>query len=807
MILAVVLLFVWKSIEVHAGIMTPDLQTAIQAADPGREIQVIVTLSDRVDIRLFKETQKSRRRANILKALRNNAEFSQRDLKALLRRRRARRMKSLWLINGIAVTARADVIRELARLPQVARIRLDRAIPLSEVIPTVAAVAGWNIDAVRATELWDLGYRGQGVVVATMDSGVDLNHPDLLNRWRGGTNSWFDPNGEHDTPHDADGHGTQVMGIMVGGDAGGTAIGVAPDAEWIAVKIFNDAGLTLLSAIHEGFQWVLDPDGNPDTDDAPDMVNNSWGLMDDVDQCIEEFHPDIQTLKAAGIAVVFAAGNGGPNPSTSISPANNLEGFAAGAIDEFFEVAPFSSRGPSICDDAIYPEVAAPGVSVYTADLSFGGLPDRYTSVSGTSFAAAHTAGTMALLLSAFPDLSVPELEESLKNGALDLGDNGPDNDYGYGVIDALEAYNFLLNCTPPLVDFTADPNPTAVGDLVNFTSTVSGGTPPYAYAWDVNGDGVTDCDTPDCVYAYTDFYNGNVKLVVTDSQACAAFVVHPMGVGVRILGSVLDSDESPVPDAEISVVEHPEVNDISRAPDGDFVLSGVQPDERIHILVQGPQGSPIDYIETYSPYFTLPATDITQDALIIQRSDVEPILQTFNPDQSLGIVIGAVVDQTGEGVAGATVTVTNMNNNPINASIGYLDANDAWNPAQTGTSTNGSYVIYDIEEVGKDIKIIAEREGWDFAAVEAKVYPYFASPEKVTVAPVTGETGASGGVSALSGGGGSGGCLISTAVSGSLFASGASILLLVLGGIGLGVLLTERDHNRKKASIGLGGS
>lgn len=165
-----------------------------------------------------------------------------------------------------------------------------------------------------------------------MDTGVDINHPDLQSKWRGGTNSWYDPNGEHATPYDAHGHGTQTMGIMVDGDAGGTSVGVAPVANWIAVKIFNDRGTASLSVIHQGFQWLLDPDHNPDTDDAPDVVNNSWGL-DSVNGCSSEFQADIQALKASNIAVVFAAGNYGPYPSTSISPANNTISFAAGATD------------------------------------------------------------------------------------------------------------------------------------------------------------------------------------------------------------------------------------------------------------------------------------------------------------------------------------------------------------------------------------------------------------------------------------------------------------------------------------------
>ena len=78
---------------------------------------------------------------------------------------------------------------------------------------------------IRASELWDMGFTGTGMVIASMDTGVDATHPDLASRWRGGANSWFDVNGVYDTPFDYSGHGTGVMGILVGGDAGGSAIG------------------------------------------------------------------------------------------------------------------------------------------------------------------------------------------------------------------------------------------------------------------------------------------------------------------------------------------------------------------------------------------------------------------------------------------------------------------------------------------------------------------------------------------------------------------------------------------------------
>jgi bacillopeptidase F len=228
---------------------------------------------------------------------------------------------------------------------------------------------------------------------------------------------------------------------------------MAPGVQWIAVKMFNDAGEAPISAIHQSFQWLLDPDGDPYTDDAPDVVNNSWGFRTLLYICYLEFQPDIQALQTSGIAVVFSAGNEGiygPAP-TSISPANNPESFAVGAVSNTLYIAGFSSRGPSACvlENDFFPEVVAPGVSVKTADLTFNGVfPISTQHLSGTSFAAPHVAGALALLLSAFPELRVSELEAALMDTAVDLGDIGPDNDYGYGLIDVMAAYRSLVPCT-----------------------------------------------------------------------------------------------------------------------------------------------------------------------------------------------------------------------------------------------------------------------------------------------------------------------------------------------------------------------
>lgn len=440
----------------HAAAIGADLQQAMLS---GEDVTFIVQFVDQLDTDSFpgKGKGKGVELASMLWALRNHADSSQAAAVELLKGKGAKRLIQLWSINALAVTASPEAIRALAALPEVDGIKLDGTLAAPSPQPAAAATPEWNLDSIRASELWNAGYDGSGTVVANMDTGVDAAHPDLAASWRSGANGWFDPNGEHSTPYDKTGHGTQTMGLMVGGDAGGTSIGVSPGAQWIAVKIFNDAGVASLSGIHQGFQWLLDPDGNPGTNDIPDVVNNSWGFSDMVGQCYSEFNADIGVLKAAGIAVVFSGGNQGA--LGSVSPGDNPESFAVGSVDSSHNVAASSSRGPSACDGSFFPEVVAPGVSVRAADLTFGGVfPNSYASVSGTSFAAPHVTGTMALLRQANPSASVAELEQALADSAVDLGAVGPDDESGYGLIDAVGANDILAsNPTPICTDADSD--------------------------------------------------------------------------------------------------------------------------------------------------------------------------------------------------------------------------------------------------------------------------------------------------------------------------------------------------------------
>ncbi|MGH8135366.1 MAG: S8 family serine peptidase [Steroidobacteraceae bacterium] len=422
------------------------LEAAIAAAQPGEDIPVIVSYRGHTSAQALKQALRAERRQlrrlRVVRELMENASADEAPLLAAAQAYGARNLRSLWIANAVAMRATPDLIRALLADPAVLQVRLDEL--LAAPLPMVGdpLPAEWNINMVRAPELWLRGFQGEGAVIAIVDTGVDALHPDLAASYRGGSNSWFDAFGQYATPRDVSGHGTQVAGLAFGGTAGGTAIGVAPRVQWIAARIFDNSGNSSESAVHLAFQWLLDPDGDPATDDAPDVVNNSWSIAD-AGNCNTLLQPDIDALKAADIAVVFAGGNYGPGSNTSVSPANNAHVVSAGAIDMTEAIAIYSSRGPSACDDAIYPQLVAPGDSVLTTDLSFGGSLN-YVLVSGTSFAGPHVTGVMALLRGAAPSATAEAVDTAVISSARDLGNTGPDNDYGYGLVDAVAALNVL---------------------------------------------------------------------------------------------------------------------------------------------------------------------------------------------------------------------------------------------------------------------------------------------------------------------------------------------------------------------------
>lgn len=430
-------------------------------------------VSQQLDLPLA--TRKAQRAAFVadLQAL---ATHSQRDVLAFLAQpavaARVREVRTLWIVNAIALSAPPDVVRALAAREDVAEVTLDRwqkwiadaappfpgplrlettvqaRTPLSTALSTYAQVGAlapgevtWGVARVGADRVWrELGVTGDGVTVANIDTGVDWHHPALKPRyrgWNGGPaadhlHNWFDATNEGAAyPSDLHGHGTHTMGTLVG--EGG--IGVAPGARWMAAKGLNGDGFGYYSWLHAAFQFMLAPNGDPNR--APDVLSNSWGAENGSDT---EFLPDVQALRAAGIFVVFANGNKGPREQTVGSPASLPGAVGVGASDEDDHVARFSSRGPSPFGE-VRPHVVAPGVSVVSAFPGGG-----YARASGTSMATPHVAGIAALLRSISPTLDVTQTLFVLTSTAVPLSTSLPNNDSGWGRVDA---YGAVLRVLP----------------------------------------------------------------------------------------------------------------------------------------------------------------------------------------------------------------------------------------------------------------------------------------------------------------------------------------------------------------------
>ncbi|WP_298432870.1 S8 family serine peptidase [Geobacter sp.] len=432
-------------------------------------LPVIVRLRDGVDNSQLAASMGEERRARhrrVVSALRKKAYSAQGGVKTVLAEReksgKARLRRSFWVFNGLALDATPETLRNLAERDDVAEIFPDRVIKMAAPValsPAVAPSGNWGIDRVAVAELWDAGYRGKGAVVAFLDSGVDIatdqfnivHNPDLRSKWRGGTNSWFDPYTNSTFPYESgnDGHGTSVAGVAVGGNHYGIPVGVAPEATWIAAKIFDDAGSARISAIYSSFQWILDLPAA----EAPDVVNCSWDLVGGTFD--DTFRIVISNLRSAGVPVVFAAGNSGPSFNTSLSPANYPEVTSVGATGSDDSVSDFSSRGPSAFNgSSIFPSVVAPGDNVLTTSSAPSGVDTGYVYASGTSFSAPFVAGTIALLRAAARDMnlsvSAEQVEQAIARSALDLGEAGPDNSYGNGFVDAARAAR-VLGILPPL--------------------------------------------------------------------------------------------------------------------------------------------------------------------------------------------------------------------------------------------------------------------------------------------------------------------------------------------------------------------
>ncbi|ETV97616.1 hypothetical protein H310_09512 [Aphanomyces invadans] len=394
-------------------------------------------------------------------------------------------------------------VEEVSRLPAVKTIQTPDDVHLiSPIVKEGSSIQGdvnstvpqWGISTIGAPAIWKY-FKGKGVVVGSIDTGAEYRHEAIKNNWRS-NKGWFNPyNGTAiEFPVDSAQHGTHTIGTMVGGNG----IGVAPEAQWIScMGLYINSGSS--EALMECGQFMLCPtrlDGtHPECKLGADVINNSWGSNRGYNPVYEGM---ISSWRAAGITPVFSNGNSGPACATTGNPGMYSRVISVGAIGSYendpTQLAFFSSKGVVHYTDyqnktvtLVKPDISAPGFYTRSADAL---KLDGYLEMAGTSMAAPHIAGVVALLKSAQSDLTYDEIynyltktadrDEVLKpepefwyfkngtvrapgapncNGTSDA--SWPNNRYGFGRVNVGTILrDGKLNDTPTKVPTTVAPTP-----------------------------------------------------------------------------------------------------------------------------------------------------------------------------------------------------------------------------------------------------------------------------------------------------------------------------------------------------------
>ena len=473
------------------------MSSALETQFKSNEIvDCIIVMEDQLDLYGKTEGWTKNQKANyVYDQLYRHAHQSQKHLAYYLDQNKIDH-QSFFVFNGFRAHLSMEQANEIMELFNVEKIVYNvptRMLDARTGAPNIDRMdAEWGIVKIKADSVWQMGFEGEGVVVAGQDTGYDFDNGLILSKYRGYTDAmnidhnfnWhdaidslnplnndtiYDPSLNpcgflSDFPCDDHGHGSHTMGTMVGSDTA-NAIGVAPAAQWIGCRNM-DRGWGMPSTYTECFEWFLAPTDlegqNPDPNKAPHVINNSWGCPPK-EGCEPEnwtfMETVIDNLTAAGTVVVVSAGNDGGDGCSSIrNPAAIFENsFSVGATRDNDTKPGFSSIGPVMVDSSgrLKPDVVAPGFDVRSIWLN-----DEFKLARGTSMAGPHVAGAVALIISANPDLAgqVDEIKNILKMTAVPLVDSTecaelsalevPNFYYGYGRIDALAAVNMALSIT-----------------------------------------------------------------------------------------------------------------------------------------------------------------------------------------------------------------------------------------------------------------------------------------------------------------------------------------------------------------------
>ncbi len=241
-----------------------------------------------------------------------------------------------------------------------------------------------NIISIGSVKKWEQGYTGKGVIIAVLDTGCDMSHPDLSDRVIGGYNFTKEHNGDRSNFDDTNGHGTHVAGTIAASRNKKGLVGVAPDTKLLILKVLNKNGngsiKELIKAIHYAINW------RGPSEEKVRVISLSLGTKNNK----EELYRAIQRAIENEIPVVVASGNDGDgniNTNEYRFPAAYKEVIQVGAIDSNDEIAYFSNTND-------YVDLYAPGTNIKSTYLNSG-----FAILSGTSMAAPHVSGAVALLI------------------------------------------------------------------------------------------------------------------------------------------------------------------------------------------------------------------------------------------------------------------------------------------------------------------------------------------------------------------------------------------------------------------------
>lgn len=537
--------------DLSAGQIESSFAQFLETMPPDTYVDTIVGMKERVDLQALTSSllfpvrlPAAERHEIVVSTLQETAASTQASLLKDLERGLAdgdvQEYHAFWIANMVAVKAKVSTIKLIALRDDVAAVYADAKVEFMKPVEEKASLtAGRGVEpgiaGTGAPDLWALGFLGQGVIVANIDTGVDGDHPALASRWRGldpgvtHEEAWFDPVTFTTFPEDFNGHGTHTMGSICGDDGFINQVGMAPLAKWIAAATIDRVSIeqTKKDAV-KSFEWCADPDGNAATyDDVPCVVSNSWRispLYHGVPHGDPYFWDSIDGCEAAGCAVIFAAGNEGSaggtsigTPSDRITTPVNVMAIGALEVDQKTR-AYFSSMGPSGIDNkTIKPEVMAQGDDVRSATIGGG-----YGYKSGTSMSCPHVGGAVGLLKSAYPEATPQELKAALLYSAYNLGTPGEDNEYGRGIIRMVEAYNWLgqalvsdtkelaLSPKQDKVIFSLHGGAANQGRFYSLLGSVTGSTPgmplPGGLVLPINQDYFTDLTL---IYSNSKFFQG----------------------------------------------------------------------------------------------------------------------------------------------------------------------------------------------------------------------------------------------------------------------------------------------------------